>query len=330
MSRRFVLIAVLMTVSGAVAGAAPDERGPAALVLEASIPLPDTRGRIDHMAVDLARKRLFIAELGNDTVDVIDMPSRKVIHRITGLNEPQGIAYEPRSDVVAVAGGGDGTLRFFSGQDYAPRAVVKLGDDADNVRLDPRNARLVVGYGDGALAVIDPQKGQKLRDIPVPGHPESFRLSGAQVFVNVPDAGKIVVADLDGGKVTANWTPDGLAANFPMILDGGGHVAAVFRRPAELALFDPATGHKVSMTPTCHDADDLFFDARRGHFYVSCGEGVIDVFKAGSTPVHLSRIATMSGARTSLFVPELDRLFVAERAGLLGASATLAIYRPAP
>jgi len=325
MSRRLALITALMAVMGTSASAAPE-----ALVLETSVALPDTGGRIDHMAVDLARKRLFVAELGNGSIDIVDIASRRVMHRISGLSEPQGIVYEPKSDQLVVASGGDGTVRFYSGQDYAPRAVLKLGDDADNMRLDPRNGRLVAGYGDGALAVIDPQRAQKLRDIPMPGHPESFRFSGAQVFVNVPDAGKIVAADLDSGKVTASWSPGKLAANFPMILDDAGHIAVVFRRPAMLGLFDAATGHPVAVTETCHDADDLFFDAKRDRFYVSCGEGVIDVFKAGSTPARLARIATVSGARTSLFVPELDRLFVAERAGLMGSNASLAIYRPAP
>lgn len=325
MFRRFALITALMAVMGASALAAPG-----ALVLEAPVALPDTGGRIDHMAIDLTRKRLFVAELGNGSIDIVDFASRRVMHRISGLSEPQGIVYEPKSDQLVVASGGDGTVRFYSGQDYAPRAVLKLGDDADNMRLDPRNGRLVVGYGDGALAVIDPQSAQKLRDIPMPGHPESFRFSGAQVFVNVPDAGKIVAADLDSGKVTASWSPSKLAANFPMILDDAGHVAVVFRRPAMLGLFDAATGRPVSVTETCHDADDLFFDGKRDRFYVSCGEGVIDVFKAGSMPIRLARIATVSGARTSLFVPELDRLFVAERAGILGSNASLAIYRPAP
>ena len=324
-SRRLLPVALLgfaLITQGQAAEAPP-------LALEATIPLPDTRGRIDHLAVDLVRKKLFIAELGNGTIDVIDLNSRKVVHRINGLKEPQGIVYEPKSDLIAVASGGDGTLRLYSGKDYAPKGVVNLGDDADNVRGDPRNARLVVGYGSGALAVIDPAIGKKLRDIPLPAHPESFRLSGSQVFVNAPGAGKIVVADLDSGKVTATWTPEKLSSNFPMILDNSRRVAVVFRSPSRLALFDAATGRQVAVTETCGDADDLFFDAKRSRFYVTCGDGSIDVFKAAGNPDRIAQLSTAWGARTSLFVPELDRLFLAQRAGLLGSSASLAIYRPA-
>jgi YVTN family beta-propeller protein len=314
---RAVLLAAFLATSPA-----------AALTLEATIPLPDVSGRIDHLAVDLPRGRLFVAELGNGTVDVVDLASRKVIHRITGLKEPQGIAYEPKTDLLAVASGGDGTLRLYAGKDFASRGVVKLGDDADNVRIDPRNGLLVVGYGGGALAVVDPVSAKTLREIALPGHPESFRLAGSRVFVNVPDAGQIVLADLDRGKVTGTWKPSKLASNFPMILDNSGHVAVVFRTPARLVLFDAASGKIVAASDTCGDSDDVFFDQKRQRFYVSCGAGRVEVFGPGLQPVQ--RIETSWGARTSLWVAELDRLYVAARAGLLGSAASLRPYAPEP
>jgi YVTN family beta-propeller protein len=299
----------------------------APLVPDDVVALPDTGGRIDHLAVDLGRKHLFVAELGNGTVDVIDLATRKVIHRISGLKEPQGIAYEAKSDLVAVASGGDGTLRLYGAADFKPCGVVKLGDDADNVRVDSRNGHLVVGYGDGALAVIDPVKAVKLSEVKLPGHPESFRLSGSRVFANVPDARQIVTADLDAGRITATWKQDALRSNFPMILDAAGHVAVVFRNPARVVLFDAATGKAGAAADACGDADDLFFDAARKRFYVTCGAGVVDVFAAGDLK-SLGRVETKSGARTGLFVAELDRLFVAERAGLLGHEAAVALLKP--
>lgn len=301
-----------------------------ALAQEAMIALPNTKGRIDHLTVDLARNHLFVAELGNNTVDVVDLVTRKVVHRIEGLDEPQGVAYEPKADLLAVAGGGDGTLRLFSARDFSPRAVIKLGEDADNVRVDPRTGLFVVGYGSGALAVIDGQKGIKLREVPLPGHPESFRLSGNRVFVNVPGAGKVVVADIDSGKVSATWTPERLSGQFPMFLDDAGHVGIVFRGGNRLVLFDGATGKQVSSVPTCGDADDLFYDAKRKAFYVSCGSGGVDVFNTGNGGMTLrSHVSTALGARTSYFVPELDRLFVAERATVLLSNAAIAVLKPA-
>src|SRR5215467_9947370 len=105
------------------------------LVLETTIPLKDVSGRIDHMAVDLERRRLAVAELGNNTVDVIDLSSGRAIHRISGLHEPQGLAFVPSSGVLAVASAGDGSVNFFHASDFSPAGSINLGDDADNVRV---------------------------------------------------------------------------------------------------------------------------------------------------------------------------------------------------
>ena len=128
----------------------------APLVLERTIPLTGVAGRIDHMAVDLARKRLIVAELGNGSVDVIDLTAGHVVHRIEGLREPQGVGYAASSDTIAVASAGDGSVRLFRGDDFAPIGMISLGEDADNVRVDSRTGRVLVGYGNGGLAVLDP------------------------------------------------------------------------------------------------------------------------------------------------------------------------------
>jgi YVTN family beta-propeller protein len=109
-------IVALLTAFVCLAGTDGRAAEPAApLVLERTIALKGVSGRIDHLAVDLGRKRLFVAELGNGTVDVIDLAGMAVIHRIEGLKEPQGVAYAPGADVLAVASAGDGSVRLFRG-----------------------------------------------------------------------------------------------------------------------------------------------------------------------------------------------------------------------
>jgi len=151
--------------------------------------------------------------------------------------------------------------------------------------------------------------------------------------VNVPDAaGQVAVVDLTAGKQVASWRVPGLKANFPMALDSTGLVlATVFRSPPRLVLLNARTGAVTANLSTCGDADDVFFDAKRRRLYVSCGEEMVDVLQGDTAVYHsLTRIPTHSGARTSLFVPELDRLFVAARAGLLGSDAAILVFRPGP
>src|SRR5215471_17788816 len=148
-----VCLVTIATVSLAADGAFSQTPSHSSLQLETRIPLGDVKGRIDHMAVDLPRRRLFVAELGNDTVGVIDLNEQKVQHVITGLKEPQGVAHVPSNDTLFVTNAGDGSVLLFHGADYAATGKIDLGDDADNIRVDSSSNRVFVGYGSGALAV---------------------------------------------------------------------------------------------------------------------------------------------------------------------------------
>lgn len=303
------------------------------LQLEAKIPLGDVKGRIDHMAVDLDRQRLFVAELGNDSVGIIDLPASKVSGRLRGLKDPQGVGYVPSTDSLYVANAGDGSVRLFQGQDLKKTGRIELGDDADNVRVDSADNRVIVGYGKGALAIIDTTDNRKVAEIGLDGHPESFRLEsgGSRIFVNVPDAHAIEVADRPSGKVIARWPTGRSSANFSMALDEASQqVLVVFRNPAMLTAYSMQDRVPVASARTCGDSDDVFVDAKRHRVYVSCGEGYLDVFEPGaSTFRQIAHLPTASGARTALFVPELDRLFLAVRARDQEPAA-IWVYRPDP
>ena len=302
------------------------------LELEKTITLSNVTGRIDHLAADVPHQRLFVAELGNGSVDRIDLSSGEK-RRIGGLKEPQGVAYLPDHNELVVASAGDGTVRFFDASSLTPNGSMTLGDDADNVRVDPKTGQVVVGYGSGALAILDPVRRAVVRTIELGAHPEGFQIDGEgrKAFVNVPNAHKIAAVDLDSGRVLANWRAAHLA-NFPMALgQDSGIVGMVYRIPARLVALEAASGAAKADLPTCDDADDLFFDDKRRRIYVSCGSGAIDVFDvAGDSYVASAHIETRAGARTSLFVPALDRLFVAARAGSGGQDAAILVYRPAP
>jgi YVTN family beta-propeller protein len=313
------------------ASAQSADTGP--LQLEAKIPLGEVRGRIDHMAVDLKRQRLFVAELGNDSLGVIDLANRKMIRTITGLKEPQGVGYEPSTDMLYVANAGDGSVRLFEGSDYNSAGRIELGSDADNIRVDAAAKQIFVGYGSGALAIIDSSTRKRVGDISLQAHPESFQIDPdtSQIFVNVPDARGIAVVDRVSQKQIGKWPLADRGANFPMALDHmRREILVIFRAPAELGVFSMTDGKPIATTETCGDADDLFIDAKRARVYVSCGAGFLDVLEPKeATYRRIARIPTVSGARTSLFVPEMDRLLVAVRASS-GEPAAIWMFRPMP
>jgi DNA-binding beta-propeller fold protein YncE len=302
------------------------------LVLEAKIPLGEVSGRIDHLGIDLQRRRLFVAELGNDSLGVVDLAAGRTIRTISGFSEPQGVAYVPFADGVYVANAGDGSVRVLRGEDLAPLGRIELGNDADNVRIDTPRNHVLVGYGKGALAVIDPATRTKTAEIPLKAHPEGFQIDGpgTQVFVNVPDVRDIEVVDLAAGSRRSLPTGS-MRSNFPMAIDREAQrVVVVFRSPPALAALSIQDGRVVAKTETCGDADDVFVDAKRHRIYVSCGTGAVDVLEQEAAGYRrLASVPTVSGARTSLFAPELDRLFVAVRASPREPAA-IWVFRPAP
>jgi DNA-binding beta-propeller fold protein YncE len=281
------------------------------------------------MVVDLDHHRLFVAALGNGTVEVVDLDKGKVTGRIGNLREPQGLAYLASSNELVVATG-DGTVRFYRADDLVQSGDIKLGDDADNVRIDPTTGSVVVGYGDGALAVIDPVSRKLSGTIALSAHPESFQIDqvGRRAFVNLPGAGQIAVADLATMKIT-NTRRASYGANYPMLFDAASNAVIVaYRSPSRLVISNASDGTVRQDIELCNDGDDLFLDAKRQLIYVSCGSGILEVFAASNKGYQpAAQIKTRAGARTSLLVSELDRLYVAARASA-GTEAAILVFRP--
>lgn len=299
-----VVVGALSLMLPACSGAqSTDPQAP--LVLEQKIELPDTKGRIDHLAIDFPDHRLFVAEVANGSVDVVDLKAGKVVGRIAGLSEPQGVAWLPAQRELVVASG-DGSVRFYAA-DRREIARINLGDDADNVRVDPRNGHVIVGYGKGGLATIDAVGHRVLTRLKLPGHPEGFRLAGSRAYINIPGNGSVIAADIDQGRQLARW-PTGIhRLNFPMAIEPNGQsITIAYRLPAALAKIDTSSGETTALNSACGDADDVFLVGDR--VLLICGAGHVDVMDGNGGR---ERIETAGGARTGLFVPELDRLLVA-------------------
>jgi len=312
-------------VSGALAAA------PEPLVLERTIALGSVSGRIDHLAVDLVHLRLFVAELGNDSVAVVDLKQGRLLKTLTGFREPQGLGYVPATNELYVANGGDGTVRFFGGDDLSFRGQLVLGEDADNVRVAADPVRVFVGYGSGGLAVIDAASHGLIAQVGFKGHPEGFQIlpGSNRVVVNVPDERGVTVVDAKLARSEAFWRLDDVRGNFPMAIgESSDEVWLATRNPARLIGMNASTGTRMVALDACNDADDVYVDAGRHRIYVSCGAGFIDVWERQAGKYQrIAHQVTSSGARTALFDPVLDRLYLAVRTSP-GKPAAIWVYRP--
>ena len=282
----------------------------------AAIALPNVAGRIDHLAFDAQHQRLFVAALGNDTVEVVDTASNTHLRSLAGFHEPQGIAVAPDFGAVAVANGETGTLQLIDAQTFATRWTVAIAGDADNVRYDAAAKQLYVG-AEGGLYRVDPAAGKVAARIEIDGHPESFQLeaSGKRAFANLPGivSSQVVVSDRERGEVVARWSSLGCRSNYPMSLDDATmRVFVGCRMPARLVMLDGGSGRAVTSVDAVGDTDDLFFDAARQRVYVIGGQGFVDVFeRRGDVLDRTARVATRAGARTGTWVAATRKLYVA-------------------
>jgi DNA-binding beta-propeller fold protein YncE len=307
-------LAIFTAVVGSYLVAAESDNAP--FQLKQTIPLPGVEGRIDHFDVDISGQRLFVCALGNNTVEVIDLNKGERIHTISGLGAPQGVAFVAELNRLLVANDKGGVCNIYDANSFQLIGKVDFADDADNVRYDSASKRIYVGFGSGGIGIINAVDGKQVGSIKLAAHPEAFELErqGHRIFVNVPTARHVAVIDRDKGEVIATWKTDGAFGNFPMALDEANHRLFVgCRLPSKLVVLDTASGKTVTSVGISGDPDDIFYDSKRHRVYVICGAGKIDIVDQtdANTYKALAKINTADGARSGLFVPERDALFVA-------------------
>jgi hypothetical protein len=276
----------------------------------ADIAMPGVKGRIDDFGVDSKRHRLFVAALGNDTLEVFDTGASAVQSRRlraagypacsnTGVFVANG--HEPRRHPDASPWCRSGTSRARGRRQRPLRRPRAKSTSNGGARSDTRR---------GTTA--------RPRGTSPSGHPESFHWKNGRASSSTcRTAGQVVSSTR---RVVARWSVPA-AANFPMALDEAGRRLFVCTRaPALLLVYDIDTGRIVARHPIGGDSDDLFYSAAHKRVYVVCGEGRIDVLRQDD-PDHYALEGTVSTgprARTGLLVPEEDALYVAAPAN--GAS----------
>ena len=324
-------LSLILFVCGLISCNGQEQFGTENLALEKTIEMPGVAGRIDHMSINLKDNIVYVAALGNNSVEVIDLNRGSLLHSIKGLDEPQGVAYVPETNELVVANGGNGKCIFYNASDYQQVTTIDLGGDADNVRYDPVDGKIFVGYGNGGIAVIDAVTHQQINKVELPAHPESFQIDQKNnlLLVNLPDNNSIAIIDLKSLQLMNTWKINNLGGNFPMALDPAGNTVIIgYRRPAMLVCYDAITGKEINRADLISDVDDVFYYPANKEIFASGGGGAINIFKKANDGSYkkIANIPTRNGARTSLLTPSLQTLILAERASGSKAAA-LAVYK---
>jgi DNA-binding beta-propeller fold protein YncE len=296
--------------------ASPAQAAEPSLELIQTIVLKGKAGKLDHLALDAKRERLFLANTGNGTLDIVDLKAGKLLKQLPGQTGIQGVAYSSDLDRVFVGLGGGGLCNVFGGEQYQPLKTIKFSGDSDNVRYDPVTHLTFVAHDEKALGIIDAKSYAVLPDLKLPGTAEGFQIETKRprLYLNIPSPSQVLVIDTEKKEVVATY-PVKMASNaHPLAIDEANKRIFIGCRTEPLVVvMDSETGKEIASVAIPKDIDDLHYDARRKKLFASCGEGFLAVIRQESPDKYEleDKLATVKQAKTSLFFAEANRLYLA-------------------
>jgi hypothetical protein len=240
------------------------------------------------------------------------------------VNEPHALLFRKDLKKLFIVAGDASAVQVYDSDSYKLLDEIKVSIDADSIAYDPDNHRLYVVNGGreahtpySLISVIDTDNSKKLRDIKIDtNHVEAIvpEKSGSRMFCNLTGKSAVGVLDRNKSAMLATWPlPAGYKLNVAMALDEADHrLFVVTRNPGQLIVLDSDTGKAITNLSAVGMVDDMSYDAQHKRLYLA-GDGALDVFEQ-KDPDHYALLAKISGAfraKTGIFVPELNRYYLA-------------------
>jgi DNA-binding beta-propeller fold protein YncE len=287
--------------------------------------LPGYVGDFEHFAADIKGNRLFLIAEDHKTVEVLDIRTGRRVHTITGFGQPHAIEYlaGPNSLIVTEGDEESGAVDLVNGSNYKILDKIKLPTDVDGGVYNPVNKNYYVesgGQGQDAkthlLSIIDTQSFKRIGDITLPGtKSEAMAIdhAGAKLYVNLRSPDEIGVVDLATRQLIARWPIPEAKNENALVLDEPNHrLFSASHTPPKLFVFDIDTGKVIASLPCAENSDDMGYDPVRKRIYIT-GDGSASVIVQQDADHYRSVAELPTGyrAKTSIFVPELNRLYIA-------------------
>jgi len=350
---KLLAVCCFAMLSGFVVQTWAEEKQPLRLVQ--TIPLPAVIGRTDHMGVDLERKRLFVTAVTNNTLEVVDLSSGKVVNRLTGLNDTQDALFLGGDFDKLYVSSLDGHVRVFQGDTFKLVQDFKLEPGPNRLFHDPATNLIYFGYGGVSagfdayerVGTLQPKRGggddrlvaDMIAPTPRPGHLAEIAMDDNGLLL-VCDSLTDLIYQFDTQKreLIKSWPARGDGAA-DMALDRIRHRLFVGTRvPPEMTVYDSLSGRQIQSLPAPETMDGVYCDANLKRVYVTGGRwygtpgaspGWVYVYEQKDLDHYdvISKIKTRPGSGTSLFVPQLNRFYVASQA-IDGQRAVILVFEP--
>jgi hypothetical protein len=354
MSKLLSLCFIIIVAGFAIPASAQEKQ---ALRRVQTIPLQGVKGRLDHMGIDLEKKRLFVAAAGNNSLEVVDLTGGKVTNSLTGFVDTQDALFLGGDFNKLHVSSLDGHLRIFQGETFWLVQDFKIEPDPNRLFYDPTTDLIYFGYGGEnagfngyeRVGIMRPKRGagydQLVADMiaptPRPGHLAEMAMddNGILLICDSRDD-RIYQFDTRKRELINSWPASGDGAG-DLALDRGHHRLFVgIRIPPEMTVYDSLSGKEIQTLPGPETMDGVYYDTNLKRVYMTGGRwygtpdaspGWVYVYQQ-KDPDHydlISRIKTRPGSGTSLLVPQLNRFYVASQA-IGHQNAAILVFEPVP
>jgi DNA-binding beta-propeller fold protein YncE len=266
-----------------------------------------------------------------------------VLHTIPSFGNPHSILYRADRNRLFVSDGGIGSLRIFDATTYRELKSIKLELDADGIGYDDKSGYLYVSNGGDAagkeysfISIIDTVREEKVGDIRIeaPGL-EAMLIDHAnnRLYINLPESSSIAVVDLQKRTVIATWPLTRGKKNMAFAFDPERSLLYVGCRDTDvrgsIVIVKTQTGKELTRLPIGGWVDSMFYDPETNRIYASSGVGEVFTYERqpDGTYKALEPVDTAVMAKTSLYSPDLHRLFVSVP-HLGGTVAKVLVFRP--
>jgi DNA-binding beta-propeller fold protein YncE len=297
------------------------------LVLVQTIQLKGVEGKLDHLAVDSKGQRLFVANKINNTLDVVDLKTGKLVTQIPDQGKVSGVAFAGDLDMVYV-GNGSGVCNGFDCKTFKEVFSTKA-PGADNVHYHSGNHMVYVAQ-DEAISVLDAKTGEVKAAIKMPGSTHGFKIDkkAAKLFVVLAKPNQIGVIDLNKNELLEKFPLSD--AGSPIAYDAkNGLLFVGYSKGAKVVALDAKTGKELAAIAIPAGIDDLHFDSKRNRLYASCSDSALIVIeKKGENYEVIAKIETPKLSKTSAWSSNKLFLGVPKQGGKEGPEVRVFEARP--
>lgn len=246
------------------------------------ITLPGGATRLDYQSIDQTAGRLYIAHLGDGTVDAVDLEKEAVAGTVPDVPSAHGVIVAPDRHMLLAAVSGTNEVALIDTTTLKITGRVKSGNLPDGIAYDPAQGKAFVSNEhDHALTVIDLDTDKALPPIETGGETGNviYDPSSRKVFANAQSSGELLAIDPATDAVTDRTKVDGCDGNHGLYIDGPEQLAFIAcEGNAKLFVLDLRSHQFTAHFDTGDTPDVLALDPGLHRLYLAAEDGTVSIF----------------------------------------------------